>query len=113
MSNRKAKRWSGTIWVVVFMALMLMMTVCISLSSADRATRILGWVIEKLNEDPKPRTLEETRERWRVTRPGMLLSDAFIPKCEAPGLRAMKKKGENGQPGSQPFQQASESHSNP
>jgi hypothetical protein len=105
MGNRKTKRWSGMILVMVFMALILMATVSLSSPAVNRATQTLSWVIEKLKGHPRQRTPEEIRERWRVTRPGMLLSENFIPKCEAPGLRELIAK-ENGQPGSPPLQQA-------
>jgi hypothetical protein len=112
MANRKDKRRSGMILVMVSMALMLLAMGFLSSPGDKRVTQTLGWVIEKLKEQPTPRSFEEIRERWRLTRPGMLLSEAFIPKCKAPGLRALKAD-ENGQPDSSPLQQASGSHTNP
>jgi hypothetical protein len=103
---------SGMVMVMIFMVLILMATVSLSSPGVDRATQTLSWVIEQLKGNPRQRTPEEIRERWRVTRPGMLLSKDFVPKCEAPGLRALNEK-ENGQPGSPPLQQASGSYTNP
>jgi hypothetical protein len=112
MENRKAKQRSGMVLVMIFMVLILMATVSLSSPGVDRATQTLGWLTEKLKGNPMQRTPEEIRERWRVTRPGMILSKDFVPNCEAPGLRALNEK-ENGQPGFPPFRQAGGFHTNP
>jgi hypothetical protein len=90
----------------------VMTTVYISSSSGDRITRTLAGVIEKVKEQPRQRSSEEIRERWRLTRPGALLSKDFVPNCEAPGLRTMKTDG-GGHSNSAPIQQAGKSDINP
>jgi hypothetical protein len=112
MGNSKAKGRSGLLVVMIFMVLILMATVSLSSPGVDRATQTLGWLTEKLKGNPRQRTPEEIRERWRVTRPGMLLSKDFVPKCEAPGIRALNEK-ENGQPSIPTLRQAGGSHTNP
>ena len=113
MADRKDERRSEIILVMVSMALMLLAMVFLSSPADKRVTQTLGWVIEKLKEQPTPRSPEEIRERWRVTRPGMLLSKDFIPNCEAPGLRALNAADENGRPDSSPLRQAGGSYANP
>ena len=107
MKNCNGKQRAGMFLGMVSMALILTVTVAVSPPVGSRTVRILAWVIEKLKENPTQRTPEEIRERWRVTRPGMLLSENFVPKCEAPGLRELNEKG-NGQPGSEPLQHVSQ-----
>jgi hypothetical protein len=104
MRNREAERWSEMIMVMAFMTLILI-TFSLSSPAIERATETFSWVIEQLKGAPPQRTPEEIRERWRVTRPGMLLSKDFVPKSEAPGLRELKAK-ENGQSVSPTLQQA-------
>jgi hypothetical protein len=112
MENRKVKHWAEMIAAVAFWVLILMAMVPVVSVAVDRATQGLAWVSEKLNENPRQRATEEIRERWRVTRPGMLLSKDFVPMCEAPGIRALIDK-EDGRPGSRPLRQAGGSHINP
>ena len=90
MENRKGRQWSRVLIVMIFMALILTVTVAVSPPVGSRTVRTLGSLLEKLREAPGPRTSAEIRERWRVTRPGMLLSKDFVPKGEAPGLRELK-----------------------
>jgi hypothetical protein len=99
MGKKSAKRWSGMILGMVSMALILMVTVAVSPPVGSRVVRTLGRVIERLREAPGPRTSAEIRERWRVTRPGMLFSESFVAKSEPPALRAEEKQGADGADG--------------
>jgi hypothetical protein len=95
MRTRSDKRWSGMILGMVSMVLILMVTVAVSPPVGSRVVRTLGRVVERLREAPGPRTSAEIRERWRVTRPGMLFSKDFISKSEPPALRAEEKQGKD------------------
>lgn len=108
MKNSKGRRWSRMILVMVFMALILITTGFLSPPVVDRATRALGWVIERLREDSIQSPHEEIRRQSWMAWPGAVLSRDYFSLTET-SVSLAGKKEESRPSVTTPGQQASRS----